>query len=131
MNRLNPLYVVFLLFTILFISFFSLSNIKKLYSEKLVEVNDIQTKAKEYKSLVSYWKNQEFVSKTVDEIVKSSTFKNENIVKTETNEIIKIKIESTNPDILDSFLNKILNKQLIIRKMELDRNHIYVEIGIK
>lgn len=131
MNRLNPLYIVLLLFTVLFISFFSLINIKKVYSEKLEETNEIQIKAKEYNSLVSYWKNEEFIQKTLDEILKNPLFKNENIVKTETKESIKIRIETPNSQILDSFLNKILNKQLIIKKMELDKNYINLEIGIK
>ena len=131
MNRLNPLYIVLLLFTVLFISFFSLINIKKVYSEKLEETNEIQIKAKEYNSLVSYWKNEEFIQKTLDEILKNPLFKNENIVKTETKESIKIRIETPNSQILDSFLNKILNKQLIIKKIELDKNYINLEIGIK
>ena len=131
MNRLNPLYIILLLFTVLFISFFSLINIKKIYSEKLEETNEIQIKAKEYNSLVSYWKNEKFIQKTLDEILKNPLFKNENIVKTETKESIKIRIETPNSQILDSFLNKILNKQLIIKKMELDKNYINLEIGIK
>lgn len=131
MNRLNPLYIVLLLFTVLFISFFSLINIKKVYSEKLEETNEIQIKSKEYNSLVSYWKNEEFIQKTLDEILKNPLFKNENIVKTETKESIKIRIETPNSQILDSFLNKILNKQLIIKKIELDKNYINLEIGIK
>lgn len=131
MNRLNPLYIILLLFTVLFISFFSLINIKKVYSEKLEETNEIQIKSKEYNSLVSYWKNEEFIQKTLDEILKNPLFKNENIVKTETKESIKIRIETPNSQILDSFLNKILNKQLIIKKMELDKNYINLEIGIK
>ena len=53
------------------------------------------------------------------------------ITKTATKESIKIKIQSLNPQVLDAFLNKTLNKQLIIKKIELDSNFIDLEIGIK
>ena len=131
MNRLNPLYILGLFLTIVFISFFSLSNEKNLYKEKVEESTQLEQKSKEYKSLTNVWKNEEYVNKTVDEILKNSTFKNENIVKTATKENIKIRIESSNPQVLDSLLNKVLNKQLIIKKLELDKNFINLEIGLK
>lgn len=131
MNRLNPLYVVLLIFTIVFVSFFSLSNEKNLYKEKVEESTQLEQKSKEYKSLTNVWKNEEYVNKTVDEILKNSTFKNENIVKTASKENIKIRIESSNPQVLDSLLNRVLNKQLIIKKLELDKNFINLEIGLK
>ncbi len=48
MNRLNPLYIILLLLTIVFISFFSLSNEKSLYLEKVKETKVIEEKALEY-----------------------------------------------------------------------------------
>jgi hypothetical protein len=58
-------------------------------------------------------------------------FKNEKITKTSTKESIKIKIESSNPQVLDNFLNRFLNKQLIMKKIEIDKNFINLEIGVK
>ena len=131
MNRLNPLYLVVLFLTLVFISFFSLSNEKKLYLEKVDESRLFEQKASEYQSLISYWKNEKFINKTIDEILKNSLFKNEQITKTASKESIKIKIESSNPQVLDNFLNRVLNKQLIIKKLELDKNFINLEIGLK
>jgi hypothetical protein len=131
MNRLNPLYILGLLLTLLFISFFSLSNEKKAYFEKIDQVNQLQQKAQEYKALTSYWKNEAFVNKTIDEIVKNSMFKNEQITKTASKEGVILKIESSNPQVLDTFLNRVLNKQLVIKNLELDKNFINLEIGIK
>lgn len=131
MNRLNPLYIILLLLTIVFISFFSLSNEKSLYLEKVKETKMIEEKALEYKAMTSYWRNENFINKTVDEILKSSMFKNEQIIKTSSKDSIKIKIESSNPQVLDNFLNRVLNKQLIIKNLELDKNYINLEIGTK
>ena len=131
MNRLNPLYVILLFMTIVFLSFYSTSNKKELYFEKVLEVKKLQQKALEFKTLTNTWINEKFVNNTIDEILKSSMFKNEQIIKTTTKESVKIKIESSNPQILDTFINKILNKELVIKKLELTRNSIDLEIGIK
>lgn len=131
MNRLNPLYLVLLFLTLVFISFFSLLNEKKLYLEKVDESRLFEQKASEFQSLISYWKNEKFINKTIDEILKNSLFKNEQITKTASKESIKIKIESSNPQVLDNFLNRFLNKQLIIKNLEIDKNFISLEVGLK
>lgn len=131
MNRLNPLYIILLFLTVVFISFVSLSNEKKVYLEKIEESKQLQQKAQEYKAMTSYWKNENFINRTVEEILKNSMFKNEQITKTSLKDSIKIKIESSNPQVLDNFLNRVLNKQLIIKNLELDKNFINLEIGIK
>lgn len=131
MNRLNPLYIILLFVTITFLSFYTSSNEKKSYIEKLDEIKVVQTKAFEFKSLASTWTNEKYINNTLDEILKSQIFVNQQITRTATKEAIKIKIQSANQQVLDTFLNKILNKQLIIKKIELDSNFIDLEIGIK
>ncbi len=131
MNRLNPSYIILLFATILFLSFYTTSNEKNLYIEKVNEVKNLQTKALEYKNLVNSWTNEKYINSTLDEILKSQIFVNQQITKIATKESIKIKIESSNSQVLDTFLNKILNKQLIIKKLELNQNFIDLEIGIK
>ncbi len=131
MIRINPLYIILLFLTLFFISFYLVSNQKKLYLEKSLETIQLETKAKEYKDLSNSWKNEKYINKTLDEILKNSIFKNEKIVKTATKESIKIKIETTDSRVLDNFLNRVLNKQLIIKKLELDKNFIILEVGTK
>lgn len=131
MNRLNPLYIILLFVTITFLSFYVTSNEKKSYIEKLDEIKVVQTKAFEFKSLASTWTNEKYINNTLDEILKSQIFVNQQITRTATKEAIKIKIQSANQQVLDTFLNKILNKQLIIKKIELDSNFIDLEVGIK
>ncbi len=131
MNRLNPLYVILLFITITFISFYSSSNEKSLYSEKIEEAKNLQIKALEFKNLVNSWTNEKYINSTLNEILKSQVFENQQIIKIATKENIKIKIESANQQVLDVLLNKILNKQLIIKKLEMNSNSIDLEIGIK
>lgn len=131
MNRLNPLYVILLFMTIVFLSFYTSNNKKKSYIEKLDEIKILQAKAFEFKSLVNTWTNEKYINNTLDEILKSQIFVNQQITKTATKESIKIKIASSNQQVLDAFLNKILNKPLIIKKIELNPNFIDLEVGIK
>lgn len=131
MNRLNPLYVILLFITITFISFYSNSNAKNLYLEKIDEAKNLQIKALEFTNLVNSWTNEKYINSTLNEILKSQVFENQQIIKIATKENIKIRIESANQQVLDALLNKILNKQLIIKKLEMNSNSIDLEIGIK
>lgn len=131
MKRLNPLYIVLLFLTLVVVSFVLVIKEKDIYMQKIKDMNTLEVKAKEYKNLSQFWKNQKFIEKTIDEILKNSMLKNEKITKTSTKESIKIKIESSNPQVLDNFLNRFLNKQLIIKKIEIDKNFINLEIGVK
>lgn len=131
MSRLNPLYIVLLFATITLISFYSVSNQKSLYAEKITETKDLQAKASDFKNLISTWTNEKYINSTIDEILKHQMIANQEIVRTNTKEGIKIKIESTSSQILDTFLNKVLNKQLIIKKLEVNSNSIELEVGTK
>lgn len=131
MNRLNPLYIILLFITIVFLSFYCIFNEKKALSLKIQETTEFEVKALEFKDLVNTWTNEKYINNTLDEILKSQIFVNQNISKTATKDSIKIKLESTNSEILDIFLNRILNKQLIIKKIDLDKNFINLEVGMK
>ena len=131
MNRINPLYLIALTLTILFISLYSLNNQKTIFTEKKEELKVIQEKSKNYKSYKESWNNESFVDKTIDNILKNRQFLNQKVLRAKTKNSLKIKIESTNPNILNIFLNEILNKKLIIRKLEIEKSFINVEIGIR
>lgn len=131
MRRLNPLYIISLFVTILVISIFLLNEQKNILKGKTEELNEIQVKAKEYKSLKNSWNNEKYANETLDLILKNRMFSNQKILRASTNELIKLKIESDDPKILDSFLNKVLNKELAIKKLEIEKRYINLEIGIK
>ena len=130
MNRLNPLYIILLFITIVFLSFYSISNGKNTYYKKVEETKELEIKALEFKNSLNAWTSEKYVNNILDEILKNQIFTKEQISRSSTKELIKIKIDSAKPEILDIFLNKVLNKQLIIKKMQVDKNSINLEIGI-
>ena len=131
MKRLNPLYLISLFITIVIISVFLLQQEKMNFKEKNQELLDYKVKAKEYKNLKESWTNEKFVNSSLEQILKNKMFANQKITKSNTNELIKLKIESDDSKLLDSFLNKILNKQFVIKKLEIEKRFINLEIGIK
>lgn len=130
MNRLNPLYLIALCFSILLVSFFSLSSQKENYSDKLAQIADFEVKASKYKEYKSNWNNKQFVNKTLDLILRNKSFSNQKVLRVESKDKIKLKLISSDPKILNSFLNRILNKKLIIKKLELEKTYIALEIGL-
>lgn len=131
MKRLNPLYLVLLSCTILFVSFYSLNEKKKEFIQESKNYDLISTKAKEYKNLKANWDNEKFVNKTLDNILKNRSFKNQKLLRVKTKKSIKIKLESKDQKVLNKFLNMILNKKLVIKKLDLNKNYISLEIGVK
>jgi len=130
MKRINPLYLIALSLTILFISFYVLNNEKIILIEKKDELNLIIKKAKDYKLYKESWNNEIFVSKTLDNILKNRKFLNQKVLRAKTKNSVKVKILSSDQKILNAFLNKLLNKKLIIKKLEIEKSFINVEIGI-
>ncbi|MAC85062.1 MAG: hypothetical protein CL624_13110 [Arcobacter sp.] len=129
MNRLNPLYIIALISTVLFVSLYSLEDEKKSFYEKKDELNLIIQKSKDYRMYKETWNNESFVDNTIDNILKSRQFSNQKILRVKTKNSLKIKIQSTDQNILNIFLNKILNKKLIISKLEVEKSFVNVEIG--
>ena len=130
MNRVNPLYLIALSFSILLVSFFLLINAKENYSNKITQINDIEVKASKYKEYKANWDNQKFVNKTLDLILRNKSFSNQKVLRVQSKDRIKVKLISSDPKILNNFLNKILNKKLIIKKLELEKTYIALEIGL-
>jgi hypothetical protein len=131
MKRLNPLYIISLFITIFFISVFLLQQEKDNFKQKSYELIDYKIKSKEYKNLKDNWTNEKFVNDSLDQILKNKIFLNQKISRISTNELVKLKIESDDYKVLDYFLNKILNKQFVIKRIEIEKKSINLEIGIK
>ncbi|MFK2824057.1 hypothetical protein [Arcobacter sp. YIC-80] len=131
MNKINPLYLILLMFTFVYISFEILSQTKENFIEKSNEYNSVKQKAKEFKELNNSWANKNRTIRTINQITNSPKFRKHKILKVETQKNIKLKIESMDSKVLNDFLNRVLNKQLIIDKLELQKTYIALEIGYK
>lgn len=130
MNRLNPLYIIGLFLTILFISFYLLSTSKDEFLNKNIEYLNMDKNAKDYKSFQSTWNNKVYVNNTLNQILKNKIYTNLKILRVETKNSIKLKITSSDEKILNDFINKILNKQVIIKKLDIEKTYINLELGI-
>ena len=130
MKRLNPLYIIGLAVTILFLSFYLLNKEKSNFNERSEALLKIKSQSQDYKAYKKNWNNKKFVVKTLDNILNSSDFRNQKVLRVQTKHSVKIKIESSEQRVLNSFLNKILNKNLVIKKMVLEKNFINIELGI-
>jgi len=130
MNKLNPLYILGLIITIFIVSFSLLSNEKEAYKNSVKSYENIKTKSKDFKEYKQTWFDKNKVKRKVDNIVKNSTFRKEKILKIEKSNIIRLKIESGNPRVLNKFLNRILNEKLILKKLDVQKRSISMEIGI-
>mgnify|MGYP005614347537 FL=1 len=131
MNRLNPLYILLSIIIINILTYAFLEDKKDIYFEKIDQSEKLELKIKEYTNVTNFYKNLNFINKTIDEILNSPTFRTEDIIKISTKETILIKFNSMSHDKLDNFINKILNKQLIIKKLELEQNSINLEVCLK
>jgi len=131
MNRLNPLYIIALFATLLFVSFYLLKNEVSDFNDKNRSFNELQIKAKEFKEYKSYWNNERYINKELDNILNNSKFKNAKVLKAKVKNVLKIKVQSFDSSVLNSFLNRVLNKKFIIKKLELNKEFINLEIGLK
>ncbi len=131
MNKLNPLYIVALFFTVLLISFFYLDMKRSDYTLKVKKLELLKNSSKQYVEYKSNWDNRKFVENTINKILKSRSFRNQKVLKASTARVLKVKIESKDKKVLNEFLNKVLNKKLLIKKLRLEKDFISLEIGLK
>ncbi len=131
MNRLNPLYVLLLCVTLFLVSIFLLNGKKSSFEETNKEYINLKSKSKEYKTLLNDWKNEKNVDSLLEQILKNKILESAKIFKTKNQNYIALKIESNDSKVLDYFLNKVLNKPFIIKKLEVNKSYIDLQIGIK
>ncbi len=131
MNKINPIYLIILFITFFTISFISLQNVKKDIKSIEKEKKEFLKLSSEYKEYKTNWFNKKEIEKKIDRIAKSINFKNEKILVAQSGNIIKLKIESKNEKILEKFLKRVLNEKFIIKKLSVNKDSIYVEVGMK
>ncbi len=131
MNKLNPMYILVFIITLFIVSTSMLSTQKKEYVELSKDFINISIKSKNYKEYKDTWFNTKRVLKSLDAILRTSNFKKEKILKVQNSNIIKVKIESSNPRTLDKFLKRVLNEKFRIRTLSIKKQSISIEIGLK
>lgn len=131
MSRINPFYLITLFLLLFILSLFSLNKEKESLKNIENEKKELYKLSQEYKDYKNSWFDKKQIEQRVSRIIKSITFKDEKILTSQTKNIIKIKIESQNEKILEKFLKRVLNEKFIIKKLEVKKESMYFEIGIK
>ena len=127
MKKINPMTIVLisLLFAVL-----SLVLLKQ-STTKLKEQNsiliDTKTIANQYSSLKKSWNNPKQISKIINKIKRQLRLKKLSIVDNKKKITITIKNETLNN--INKFINKICNANLIILKLNIKKDSVYLEIG--
>lgn len=131
MNRLNPIYILALVVTFFIISITLLNNKKNEFNSLNYEFNGLKVKIKDFNEYKKTWFDEKKTIQKIDRMVKSPIFVKEKILKTQNNGIVRIKLESKDPNVLNKFLNRFLNEKFIIKKLDVKKESILMEIGLK
>ncbi|XPV67454.1 MAG: hypothetical protein ACNI25_09010 [Halarcobacter sp.] len=131
MSKLNPIYILAFIATIFILSIILVINKKSDFENMSSDYYQINSSAKNFNEYKTTWFDKNRVKTRLDRLLKSSSFRNEKILKSENSNLIKVKIESNKQNILEQFLNRVLNDKFIIKKIELEKTSIYLEIGFR
>ncbi len=131
MNKLNPIYILALIITLFIVSLSMLNSKKEQFHRLDKEAKTLSVKAKDFRDYKKTWFNEKTILKRLNRILKSSTFKKENILKTQNKNSIKVKIESNDPRVLNKFLSRVLNEKFVFKKLDIQKRTISFEIGLK
>lgn len=131
MNRLNPIYILALVFTLFIISIVLFNDKKNEFKSLNSQLSSFQLKIENFKEYKKTWFNENKTINKIDSILRNPVFQKEKILRTQTKGLIKIKIESSNPRILSRFLNRFLNETLIIKRLNVQKSSISMDIEVK
>ncbi len=126
LNKINPLYILLFVFTILLISFTQLNTIKDEYTQKAQAFNGFKKDTKVYTDLKTRWDSKTEQKKIIQRVISS----NRSIeVKEYKNKTI-LTLRSKNNRDIEKFVNKILNESLIILKLDIKPQIAVFELGL-
>jgi hypothetical protein len=128
-KKIDPLYI--LVFTILLfvLSIILFNNSKKELNSSQLELENVSKKGLDYYNLKNNWQNRNNTIKIIDNIIQVVKLKQ--IDKKILKKKIKIKFKSNSSKKIDKFINKILNQKLNILKLDINKNSVDLEVGLK
>ncbi|MEA2019872.1 MAG: hypothetical protein U9N59_15680 [Campylobacterota bacterium] len=126
MTRINPILILTLSVVIFIISFSSLHKNQQQLSSEIDNFNSLIVIANKYKGLKKEWDTKNIEAK-VKKIARLSNIKN--ISFSDKKKIIKITIKDEKIHSVDRFINKVLNDNFIIKKLNITKDTTIVEIG--
>ncbi len=130
MNRINPLHILLILVIITILSFYFLNTKKNNMKIESKKINLFKEKVFLYKDLKKSWYNQKEIMKQVNFILNDSKLSGENINTTFNKKSVKIKLNFSNKKIVNYFINKLLNKKLRIKNLNITSTEVFVEVAL-
>lgn len=130
MNRINPIYILLLCLTLTILSFTTLTNVKNEVTLKSVDAENLEKSALKYSSLKKDWFTKEEIEKQIKYLIKDNSFKNADITTNFDRKTAMIKLKTKDEKIIHKFVNKLLNKKFIIKKLEITSRSVLVEVDL-
>jgi len=131
MNRINPLYILLLFVTFAIVSFSIVANVKKEFANNANKMTEFNKSALEYDSLKNVWFNKKRIQKTLNNLRNEVNIKNAKLEININKNIALIKLTTKEKKVINKFVNKILNKKLMINKMDITNTQVVVEVSLK
>lgn len=125
-KRVNPLVVLFVIFVLMLISFIFLKKSKIELNNSAYNYTQFQEVSKNYSVLKKNWGDSKTAEKKLDKLIKSSGIKNIDVTKKNKSQVIKFEYKQLN--LVDQFINKVLNENLQIKKLLIDEKKVELEI---
>ncbi len=121
MSKINPLYMLIFFILVLVLMVYKTSDMQN----KIIDVTQknvyIEADAKEIGLLKKRWKDQKLMLQRLKKILEHKTFASKVTKKEKKRNIYNIKLENLDYRALDSFVNKILNEPITVKKMIIER----------
>lgn len=127
-KHINPLFLLFSAIAILVISIYSFSNSKKQLITQKQEFKEQQILAVKYHNLHNLYSNKKDITKTINDILRVSGITNANIIYK--HKLIVIQMVSLQINKVDKFINKLLNKHINIKKLQLSKDKIILTVEL-
>ena len=103
-------------------------NALKIKSEK---ATIFEKSAAEFSTLKKGWFNKNETKKQIHYLVKDRKFKNAEVIKTDEKTKTIIQLKSKDKNVVNQFVNKLLNKKLLINKLDITKSSVNVEVSVK
>jgi hypothetical protein len=129
MNRLNPIYILALIVTISIVSFLALNGKIEQYNKTYSSFQELKKEAKYYKQYQTKWFDRNRTLQKLDYLLRTLPNTKATVSKRILSSGIRVKVDSIDPRILNSFLNKLLNEEFMFRTLDIKKDSISFEIG--
>ncbi|RXJ68317.1 hypothetical protein CRV08_08685 [Halarcobacter ebronensis] len=128
MSKINPLYLLALIVILFITSFIVLQNKKE---QLLIAEHDFNQKyalAKEFNLLKRNYRNKEQKISSIKSLENNATFKKGELHINESNTNISVSFKSEDPNILENFINRILQERFSFKSFSISLNKVTFEV---